>query len=115
MQGLGAGAGQGERPGGDTTGAGRRSGRIPPPHESETASATNRSAVESPRLHLASAAPAQATPDEQKLLSLHRVPGNEAPGATLRGEIANNCPRLLNDSFHLLKRLPQTDETLNFT
>lgn len=76
---------------GDTAGAGRRSGRIPPPHESETASATNRSAVESPRLHLASAgvggrAKTAIAPSRRR----HSLPGNEPPQATSHREIANN-------------------------
>lgn len=63
---------------GDTTGAGRRSGRIPSLHESETASAADRSAIESPRLHLASAADAGRA---KTAISACRggLPGNESP------------------------------------
>lgn len=103
LRGKGARGAVGGWCGGDTAGAGRRSGRIPPPHESETASATNRSAVESPRLHLASAGVAGRA---KTAIAPSRagLPGNEAPRATSHGEIANNRWRPLNDSFHLLKR-----------
>ncbi|CAB3239175.1 unnamed protein product [Arctia plantaginis] len=65
--------------GGDTAGAGRRSGRIPPSHESETASITNRSAVESPRLHLASAGVGGRA--KTAIAASRRAPGKRgAPG-----------------------------------
>lgn len=71
---------------GDTAGAGRRSGRIPPPHESETASATNRSAVESPRLHLASAGVGGRA--KTAIAASRRAPGKRgAPGDIAR----RNC------------------------
>lgn len=81
LRGKGARGAVGGWCGGDTAGAGRRSGRIPPPHESETASATNRSAVESPRLHLASAGVAGRA---KTAIAPSRagLPGNEAPRAT---------------------------------
>lgn len=73
----------------NTRGADRRSGRIPAPHESETASTSDRSAVESPRLHLGRAGEAGRAKTAIRA-SRAGLPGNEPPrGTSPYGEIAN--------------------------
>lgn len=87
---IGCGRGGGEVASlcGDTAGAGRRSGRIPPQHESETVGAPlscRKSTITSQWRRAA----ARATPDEQKLLSPHRPP---APGKQGAPGIAEKLP-----------------------
>lgn len=103
---IGCGRGGGEVASwcGDTAGAGRRSGRIPPQHESETAGAPlscRKSTITSRWRRAAAAGDAGRA---KTAISTPATSSRETRRPGRRGEIANNCRRPLNDSFHLLKR-----------
>lgn len=78
----------------------RRSMKVKPP--------AHRSAVESPRLHLSGASGGGGgdAGRAKTAISTPATSSRETRRPGRRGEIANNCRRPLNDSFHLLKRQP---------